>query len=257
MSDKKQTVPAEVDALDTQAVATPANQAEMSKSRSSKENEQGKTPFLTRLLDTLFSPDTRTIAGAIIVALFLGALLVVLFNPRVQETMTYLFARPQDFFEAVWTAFSAFFTSLVRGSLFDWQAESFARMIRPLTESLVFATPLIISGLAITVAFRAGLFNIGVQGQLIIGAMVGTMVGVNLNLPPVLGLIITILGAILGGALWGAIPGFLKSRLGANEVIVTIMLNTIALYLAGRLLQLPILIGEGLPSKSLTLPDTT
>ncbi|OKL50392.1 ABC transporter permease [Boudabousia marimammalium] len=212
---------------------------------------KSQTPFLTRIVKTFFSPDVGTIAGAIALALVLGALLVVAFDPKVQETASYLLARPSDFFSAAGSAFVAFFASLIRGSIFDWEAASAARMFRPITESLVFATPLIISGLAITVAFRAGLFNIGVQGQLILGAIVGSIVGINLPLPPVLGIIVTMLAAVIGGALWGAIPGLLKARAGANEVIVTIMLNTIALYLVGWLLQQPILIGDGLPSKSL------
>ncbi|OKL46164.1 ABC transporter permease [Boudabousia liubingyangii] len=203
----------------------------------------------------LFRTDAFTIFQAIVWSLLICALLVVFFDKRVEETMGYLFARPSDFFNAAWDAFSSFFIALVRGAFFDWEATSFARMLYPLTESLVFATPLILSGLAVTVAFQAGLFNIGVQGQIILGGIFATIVGVNLHLPVGLAVLVAMLAALLGGALWGAIPGILKARLGANEVIVTIMLNTIALLLVSRMLQLPILIGKGLPSKSANINE--
>ncbi|AOZ72994.1 ABC transporter permease [Boudabousia tangfeifanii] len=229
-------------------------QAQETGAKSSPETPAAPSRF-NRVMKSIFSPDAGTIAGAIVLALLIGALLVVFFNAQVQETLSYFFARPSDFFAAAGTAFSGFFTSLIRGSLFDWQASTAAGMFAPITETLVFATPLIISGLAITVAFRAGLFNIGVQGQLIFGAIFAAIVGVNLDLPPVIGLIVAILAAVIGGAIWGAIPGYLKARVGANEVIVTIMLNTIAFQFLNRLLQLPILIGDGLPSKSIQINE--
>ena len=206
-----------------------------------------------RFFRSMTQSDATTVAGAIVIALLMGALLVVAFNDRVVETAGYLFARPSDFFTAAWAAFSSFFTSLIRGAIFDWEATSFDRMIRPLTESLVFATPLILAGLAVTVAFRAGLFNIGVQGQIIVGGILVTMVTANWYIPPVLGIIIGIIVGLIGGALWGAIPGALKAKLGANEVIVTIMLNTVALQLVSWLLTQKIMIGNGLPAKSMTV----
>ena len=79
-----------------------------------------------------------------------------------------------------------------------------------------------------TLAFRAGLFNIGAQGQLIIGALAAGYVGFTWNLPPGLHLLVALLAGILGGAVWGGIAGFLKARTGAHEVITTIMLNYLA-----------------------------
>lgn len=98
--------------------------------------------------------------------------------------------------------------------------------------TLLNATPLIFTGLAVAVAFRAGLFNIGGEGQLYIGAITAAGLGVSLGF---LGLfaIVPVLGAcLITGFLWGAIPGFLKARFGAHEVITTIMLNFIAINLA-------------------------
>lgn len=207
-------------------------------------------PFVTKILRTLFSPSTATVFFAIISALVIGALIVVFFDPKVQATMGYLFARPADFFAEAWRAFSGFFTSLVRGSIFDWNQDSLAGAFRPLTETFVRATPLIIAGLAIAVSFTAGLFNIGVQGQLIFGAIFGGFIGFFWDLPPVIHVLVAVIGAIAGGALWGFIPGILKAKLGANEVIVTIMLNSIAAYFLAALLNTYTFHGDGFAGKS-------
>lgn len=108
-------------------------------------------------------------------------------------------------------------------------ANDISRAIRPLTESLVSATPLIFTGLAISISFRAGMFNIGGDGQLLMGAMAATIAAIGLDgvVPSGLILIATLGVATLGGAAWGFVPGFLKARTGAHEVITTIMLNYI------------------------------
>jgi simple sugar transport system permease protein len=108
-------------------------------------------------------------------------------------------------------------------------ANDISRAIRPLTETLVSATPLIFTGLAISISFRAGMFNIGGDGQLLIGAMAATIAAIALDgrLPSALILIASLGIATLGGAAWGFVPGFLKARTGAHEVITTIMLNYI------------------------------
>lgn len=204
-----------------------------------------QTGWLQRVLRTFFSPSVGTVAGAIAAALVIGALIVTFFNADVDATLGYFFARPSDFFSAAGTAFGGFFSSLVRGAVYDWTQPTFASGIRPLTESVTRAIPLIVAGLAIAVSFTAGLFNIGVQGQLIMGALVAGYIGFGLHLPPVAHLLVAILGAILGGAVWGAIPGFLKARLGANEVIVTIMLNSVALYFLQHQLTTQRFIGSG------------
>lgn len=93
-----------------------------------------------------------------------------------------------------------------------------------------YATPLIFSGLAVSFAFKGGLFNIGCEGQIYMGALFCSWLGWYFgNLPSVVLIPLCILGAIIGGALWGFIPGLLKSKTGSHEVITTIMLNFIAL----------------------------
>ena len=91
-------------------------------------------------------------------------------------------------------------------------------------------------GLAVAVAFRAGLFNIGVQGQLIVGAICAGYVGFHFTMPSGIHLSVALLAGILGGAIWGGIVGVLKAKTGAHEVITTIMLNYVALGLLTYLL---------------------
>ncbi len=103
-------------------------------------------------------------------------------------------------------------------------------------QTLFKATPLIFSGLAVAVGFRAGLFNIGVEGQLTVAAFAAALVGAQLAGQPGLILLpITLLVAMAVGAAWGAVPGVLKARFGAHEVINTIMLNFIAFALVSYL----------------------
>ncbi len=173
---------------------------------------------------------------AVLLAMLVGAVLIAIANEEVRETATYFFSRPSDMLGAVWTAVSEAYVSLFKGAVFNPDADTFALRIRPLTESLVFSVPLILAGLGVAVAFRAGLFNIGAQGQIILGAIVGSYLGFAFDLPPVVHLLVAALGAALGGALWAFIPGLLKARTGANEVIVTIMLNYTAVYLVAYLL---------------------
>jgi len=176
---------------------------------------------------------------AVVVALVLGAVLIAAADTRVQDSASYFFARPGDLLSAAWDAIASSYNALFRGSVFDYRAETFARAIRPLTETLVFSVPLVFTGLGIAVAFRAGMFNIGGQGQIIIGAIVGGYVGFTFQLPVVLHVVLAVLAAMLGGAIYAGIAGVLKARTGANEVIVTIMLNNIAVYFIGWLLTQP------------------
>ncbi|WP_312286138.1 ABC transporter permease [Terrisporobacter sp.] len=103
--------------------------------------------------------------------------------------------------------------------------------------TIIKATPYILTGLSIAFAFKTGLFNIGAEGQFIIGALVATVVGYSINLPAIIHIPLTIILAGLAGGLWGSIAGFLKSKFGINEVIATIMLNWIAFYLSNFMIS--------------------
>ncbi len=127
--------------------------------------------------------------------------------------------------------------AMFRGAIVDPQASTFVRTIKPLMDSVYFAIPLIISGLGLAFGFRAGLFNIGGKGQMIAGALAAVWVGFSLSLPPVVHTLVALMAAIVAGAAWGGIAGFLKAKTGANEVIVTIMLNSIATLALGYVLS--------------------
>lgn len=109
-------------------------------------------------------------------------------------------------------------------------SKDIATAIRPITETLVASMPLIFCGLGVAVSFRAGMFNIGGDGQLRLGALGATMAAIGLagQVPPGIILILAVAAGTITGGLWGLLPGFLKARTGAHEVITTIMLNYVA-----------------------------
>jgi general nucleoside transport system permease protein len=125
--------------------------------------------------------------------------------------------------------------------------------MQSLGRTIVNATPLIFTGLAVAVPFRAGLFNIGGEGQLFIGAITGVAVGLLMPGPGPLVIVTALVAAAVAGLLWGGIPGILKI-FGAHEVITTIMLNFIAINLAYWLARNP-LVGEGLVPGTDFVPD--
>ncbi len=114
--------------------------------------------------------------------------------------------------------------------------------VSSLTQTLVKATPLLLVGLGVTIAFRGGVINIGGEGQITVGALMATAVALALPGWPALVLLpLTLLAGVLGGALWGGIPGVLKARLGVNEILSTIMMNQIAVQLSNYLLRGPLI----------------
>lgn len=102
---------------------------------------------------------------------------------------------------------------------------------RYIGEYFVFAMPIIMTGLSVAFAFRTGLFNIGAEGQLMVGAFASYAVSIVLDLPGFIMLPVAILSGAAAGAIWGFVPGFLKARFNVHEVVVTIMMNYTALYL--------------------------
>jgi ABC-type uncharacterized transport system permease subunit len=140
---------------------------------------------------------------ALVTALLIGAGLMLLFGDNPTQAYQGLFA-----------------------GAFEWG--------RPFSTTIRKMTPLILTGLSVAVAFKAGLFNIGASGQFLMGTVASVAVGVHFEgLPAFVHLPLAILAGIAGGMLWGAIPGLLKVTTGAHEVIVTIMLNYIAANFAG------------------------
>lgn len=117
-------------------------------------------------------------------------------------------------------------------------------------ETIRQVTPYILSGLAVAFAFRTGLFNIGVEGQLLVGWLAAVWVGVSFELPKFVHLPLAILAAALAGAIWGFIPGILKARFKVHEVIVTIMMNYIALHIVNAVIR-SVLSDQGFKSEKI------
>jgi simple sugar transport system permease protein len=112
---------------------------------------------------------------------------------------------------------------------------------RGLSETLVATTPYIFLGLGLAIGFKAGLFNIGAEGQFYIGAISAVWAGITFTgLPAIIHLPLVLLAGALGGAIWAGVPGFLKARTGAHEVITTMMMNYIAFRLAEYLVSGPL-----------------
>ena len=107
-------------------------------------------------------------------------------------------------------------------------------------ETLVATTALLFPALGICLAFRAGLFNIGAEGQLLIGALCAGALGAVLSVPGPIGIALMLIAGAIGGGVWGAIAGWMKARFGANEIISTLMLNFVAAYLALELVSGPL-----------------
>jgi general nucleoside transport system permease protein len=157
---------------------------------------------------------------AVLTALIIGAFVIVLTDPELWRLLN------SDgigaWFGESLAAVGGAYAGLFRGSLGSLNAVS---------ETLVSASPVILAGLSVAVGFRAGLFNIGGEGQIIVGGLLATIAGFSLTfLPFPIHMLAAILAGILGGAIWGGFAGLLKARTGANEVITTIMLNFIAAF---------------------------
>jgi ABC-type uncharacterized transport system permease subunit len=176
---------------------------------------------------------------AVVLALVVGAIMIAVTDENVQASAGYFFARPGDTFAAAWDAVAGAYAALFQGSIYNFRRPDFLTGIRPLTETLTFATPLIAAGLGVALAFRVGMFNIGGRGQMLVAAAAAGWVGFAVDLPWGVHLLVALLAGLAAGAIWAGIAGVLKARTGAHEVIVTIMLNYVAFYLVMWMLNTP------------------
>ena len=186
-----------------------------------------------------FGAKIRVPALSISVALLVGALFIVFTDI---EVLGGLLSDPIGALSLgigrAATAYSALFRgafgdpeNIGKALASDGDIKLWARALRPIVESIVASVPLIFVGLGVSVAFRTGIFNIGGAGQYTMGAVGGTIAaltfGAGVTPAPVAILLVMVFG-VIGGAAWAFIPGYLKARVGASEVITTIMLNFIA-----------------------------
>ena len=186
---------------------------------------------------------TRTLL-AILLGFLVGALFMIVSNKEFIEALGYFFSRPADAFAAAWNVVANGYGALFRGAIFNADAETFERAIRPITETLRLGAPLIAAGLGIGLTFRVGLFNIGGTGQLVFGIIFATWVATRLELPFVIHMVVAVIAGILGATFLGALVGYLKARTGAHEVILTIMFNYVAISIFTFLMRDPNLLQE-------------
>ena len=151
-------------------------------------------------------------AGAIVLALLVGALVLLVSSPLVTGRLDVTLP-----LRTYW--------ALVQGSLLS---------VNAIVDTIVNATPLLLVGLAVGLGFKAGLFNIGGQGQFLVGALAAAGVGAAVGASsPIVAVPAALLAGVVAGAVYGFIPGFLKAYTGAHEVVTTIMLNYVAIQIVG------------------------
>ncbi len=221
----------------------------MSTEAAHKETGRSSRPsFLRRLAAFFLTGNTFVITVlAFFSALVIGAIIIIVATPTAAFAWHNFFQAPGAALGASWNAIANAYGSLFVGSIgspraivhaiASGRAAALVSAFEPISETLVAATPLMMAGLGIALAFRAGLFDIGGQGQLILGAAGATLAGFSLpGLPGILHLPFAIIVGAAFGAAWGFVPGILKARTGAHEVITSMMLNYVGLNLLTYLL---------------------
>ena len=233
-----------------QSAGTPAGDPGQPRRRAPwQDSSQQRQAFIDAIVEG--SPAVVTVLS-IVAALVLGALLIAFTDTTVLHAWGSLFSDPRNAFAQAWDAISAAYSALFNGAIFSpgtvaaaFHGGSVAAIFYPISQSMSDATPLLLTGLSVAIAFRCGLFNIGAAGQWIGGAIVAAYLGFAVSMPPVIHVIVCLIGGIAGGAAVGWVVGELKARTGAHEVIVTIMLNyvmyNVLSYLLGttKVLQAP------------------
>ncbi|WP_137293212.1 ABC transporter permease [Nocardioides dongxiaopingii] len=196
-----------------------------------EEARRAESPGWYPVVRSITSGNALVAVLSVVLALIVGSLMIMFTDEAVRDSASYITARPQDFFSASWDAISGAYTALFRGSIYNNLSPTSEGRIRPLTETLKFSGPLIMAGLGVGLAFRAGLFNIGGRGQMLLGGAAAGWVALNVEVSGPLLLVLSVLAGMVGAGLWAGIAGLLKARTGAHEVIVTIMLNYVGFYL--------------------------
>lgn len=175
-------------------------------------------------------------AFAVLLGLVFGALVIATTTPTVLDAWRGIFHSWDGFphalnvtFDNVGAAYRAIFTGSIVDPQGFWHSlttgKGWPNTLTPISETFTYATPLVIVSIGVGIAFQAGLFNIGANGQAVIGGIAGAAVGSMINMPTVIHVPLSLLAGIAGGMICGAVPGLLKAFTGAHEVIVTLMFN--------------------------------
>ncbi|MCR4405408.1 MAG: ABC transporter permease [Anaerolineae bacterium] len=192
---------------------------------------------------------------AVVTALIISSIIIAATDPLVLQSAGNFFEDPTTVLRHAWDAISLAYRALFEGAvgspakitaglegwIVDGDSKALLSAVRPLSESVTKSIPYILTGLAVALGFRAGLFNIGAEGQYVIGGLCAVIVGYQVTgLPAYIHLPLAVIIGALAGGLWAAIPGLLKAWTGAHEVINTIMMNWIAFRLTEYLLREPL-----------------
>ena len=183
---------------------------------------------------------------ALLAGLAFGGVMIIVTTPALLTSWSQVTSHPGGTiaasFNTVWFAYEQLFQGAVVNfhalrMLIDSPTKAnLAVVLTPLSGTLTYATPLIVAGLGLAIGFRSNLFNIGGQGQVVLGGVLTLLVGFSLHLTPVLQVALEILVAMVGGALLAGFAGVLKAYTGAHEVIVTMMSNYTMTMILGYLL---------------------
>ncbi len=216
-------------------------------------------PAWRRILQSIAVPALSIFSG-----LVFGGIIIALTSESVYAAWS---QSPLEALKAAWEAVAVAYKALFNGAFGDpakivdavssGNAAAIRRAFNPFFESLVASTPYIFGGLSVALGFRAGLFNIGAEGQIFVGAIFAAFVGYSITgLPSFIHMPLAFLAGALGGALWGFIPGLLKAKTGGHEVINTIMMNYIAFRLSDWLLSGPMKRPDSFNPVSPTIQDS-
>lgn len=230
----------------TAAAEPPSEQAEPATAAGSDGPARGKLTGQAIIAAITEGNSVTITILAVFLALLISALLIVFSDSNVLRAWGDFFSAPGAALSATWTSIATAYSALFEGAIFSpstisaaFHGGSIAAIFYPLSLTAFEATPLILTGLSVAIAFRAGLFNIGAPGQFVGGAIVAAWLGYYIDPPIVIHIAICVIGGFAGGAVMGWIVGLLKARTGAHEVILTIMLNYVMYNLLSYLLSTP------------------
>jgi ABC-type uncharacterized transport system permease subunit len=212
-----------------------------------KEKTEKKRNFLQIFLEETIGVSLLVPILAVFTGLLLGGVIVAVTSEQFYAAWSQSPVQAiQVGAKAAWEAYVALFhgsignPAKIIAAFRSGNGADIRRELNPFFGSLTQSVPYMFAGLAVALGFRAGLFNIGAEGQLFVGAITGAVAGYAITgLPAIIHIPLALLIGALGGAAWGFIPGFLKAKTGGHEVINTIMMNYVAFLLSDYLLRGP------------------
>lgn len=212
----------------------------MSKTVNAKPEESKSESVLREIM----SGSPLRITLSVVLGFLIGAIFMAVFNADVVASYETFGSNPMLTLQMAWDTVVNGYGALFTGSIIDPYGADFFEVITPFTETLRLGAPLILAGLGVALGFRVGLFNVGGTGQILISLLGVTWVSTRMSMPWGIHLIVALIVGVVLAALWGGLVGLLKAKTGAHEVIVTIMLNYVALYLFTWFLREPSLLLE-------------